>query len=126
VSAKEAAAYHSRREVEVEVARRLLRGRRADYVLKRFVERGRFGYVVMGGFGRPPVMESLLGSVTCAMIAASGVPLFLASRELKRGQKSCATATRRKAGAAEKRSRRAAPARRRPYPRRPHPCAMRQ
>ena len=78
VSAKEAAAYHSRHDVEVAVARRPLRGRRAEDVLKRFVERGRFGYVVMGGFGRPPVVESLLRSVTCAMIAASRVPLFLA------------------------------------------------
>ena len=78
VSAEEAAVYLSRRDIKVTVARRPLRGRRAEDVLKRFAGRGRFGYVVMGGFGRPPVVEALLGSVTSAMIAASRVPLFLA------------------------------------------------
>ena len=78
VSAEEAAAYLSRHDIKVMVARRPLRGRRVADVLKRFADRGRFGYVVMGGLGRPPVVETLLGSVTSAMIAASRVPLFLA------------------------------------------------
>ena len=78
VSAEEAAAYLSRHDIKVMVARRPLRHRRVENVLKRFADRGRFGYVVMGGFGRTAVIESLFGSVTSAMIAASRLPLFLA------------------------------------------------
>ena len=78
VSAEEAAAYLSRHGIKAAIARRPLRHRRVEDALRRFAERGRFGYVVMGGFGRTAVLETLFGSVTSGMIAASRVPLFLA------------------------------------------------
>lgn len=78
VPAEEAATYLSRHQIAATVVRRALGQRSAGDVIHRFAQKGGFGYIVMGCFGRSPISEALFGGVTATMLERCGVPLFLA------------------------------------------------
>lgn len=81
VPAEEAAVYLSRHGIRANVVRRATRRRAASGVgdvIRRFAAEGRYGYVVMGSFGRSPLSEALFGGVTLAMLDHIRLPLFVA------------------------------------------------
>ncbi len=75
---EDAASYLSRYSIHATVRRATAGPEGPAKLLLDEVAGGRFGYLVMGGFGHLRFVEALFGGVTRAMLGNSPVPLFLA------------------------------------------------
>jgi nucleotide-binding universal stress UspA family protein len=75
--AEDSAAYLSRHGIHANVVRLPACGSGAGEILLAEANGGRFGYVVMGGFGHSPLREALFGGVTRTLLTDSRIPLFL-------------------------------------------------
>jgi len=76
--AEDAAAYLSRHDVHAEIRRIPVPQGGARRVILQEASGGRFGYLVMGGFGHLRFVEALFGGVTREMLTNSPIPVFLA------------------------------------------------
>lgn len=76
--AEEAAAYLSRHGVHAEILRVPADSRGTAATIAEQAAKGRFDYVVTGGFGHRRFVERLLGGVTRYLLTHSPIPLFLA------------------------------------------------
>lgn len=75
---EDAAAYLSRHEIRCEVVSEIGAPERVgDLILER-ANSGKFSYVVIGAYSRPPIVEALFGGVTRQMLKACRIPLLLA------------------------------------------------
>lgn len=76
--AEEAAAYLSRHGIHPQIVRVPTGDEEASTIILERARTGRYGYLVMGGFGHSRFVEALFGGVTSRMLIESPIPLFLA------------------------------------------------
>ncbi|MFD1103604.1 universal stress protein [Sphingobium olei] len=77
-SARDAAAYLSRHDIHPLIRFEKLLGRSVSDILVSEIRDRRADYMVMGGYGRGRLIETLFGGVTRSLLRQSPVPLFLA------------------------------------------------
>lgn len=77
-SARDAAAYLSRHDIHPLIRFEKLLGRTVPEILLAEIRDRRADYMVMGGYGRGRLVETLFGGVTRTLLKQSPVPLFVA------------------------------------------------
>ena len=75
---EESAAYLSRHGIEPQIVRTDPQDDRASTVLLAKANSGKFDWLVMGGFGRPRMVEAVFGGASRCMLKESPIPLFIA------------------------------------------------